>query len=55
MLVDLNKDYLKEIGITMMGHIIAILKHVRLVYEDALIISYISLLISPAVFDSNTI
>jgi hypothetical protein len=34
MLLDLNKEYLKEMGITLMGDIISILKHARDVYEE---------------------
>ena len=33
MLMDLNKEYLKEMGITVMGDVIAILKHAREFHE----------------------
>jgi len=34
MLADLDKEYLKEMGITVMGDIIAVLKHARKTAEE---------------------
>lgn len=38
MLMDLDKDILKEIGITVIGDMIAILKHAKDVYREVIII-----------------
>lgn len=38
MLMDLDKDILKEMGITVIGDIIAILKHAKDVYREVIII-----------------
>lgn len=38
MLMDLDKDILKEMGITVIGDIIAILKHAKDVYKEVFII-----------------
>lgn len=40
MLMDLDKDILKEMGITVIGDIIAILKHAKDVYREVFIIVY---------------
>lgn len=37
MLMDLDKDILKEMGITVIGDIIAILKHAKDVYREVLL------------------
>jgi len=37
MLMDLDKDILKEMGITVVGDIIAILKHAKDVYREVII------------------
>lgn len=33
MLLDLNKEYLKDMGVNVLGDIIAILKHAKLYHE----------------------
>lgn len=38
MLMDLDKDILKEMGISVIGDMIAILKHAKDVYRDVIII-----------------
>lgn len=38
MLMDLDKDILKEMGISVIGDMIAILKHARDVYRDVIIV-----------------
>jgi len=40
MLMDLDKDILKEMGITVIGDIIAILKHAKDVYREGFYDSY---------------
>lgn len=42
--MDLDKDILKEMGITVVGDIIAILKHAKDVYREVIIIFNCSLL-----------
>lgn len=41
MLMDLDKDILKEMGITVVGDIIAILKHAKDVYREVIIIFWL--------------
>ena len=38
MLLDLNKEYLKDMGVNVLGDIIAILKHAKLYHEKVMFV-----------------
>ena len=41
MFLELNKDYLKDMDITTVGHVIAILRHAKQVHKDVIILFWI--------------